>query len=331
MLTVVIPTYNRSKFLSEALESVLCQTYKDINILICDNCSTDNTLDIVKSYSDDRIFYHRHPTNIGMQRNWRFALTQPKTRYVALLEDDNLWLPEHLEKAMRTLESVSDAIFYSCTTLSFGDIEGRLHYPYWCHGLKESACFKPNERYARWLRGTPMAASSVVIKRTALDSIFWGGPDWPWCMDYLYWGQLALRGLYCFNPTVQVKYRCHSKQLSAEFNGTTRATAEYRYTVLTLANMAVEMGVMTARDLLEEANQWPAGLLSNLVVTLSDPAAHPELRQVAKALFGLRKDLKSAEASRHCQLAGKIGRWYLQYSSRLDRWLAGWHPKIESS
>lgn len=69
-VTIAIPTYNRASLLKEAIQSVLNQTYKDFELLICDNTSTDNTEGVVSTFSDPRIKYHKNKNNIGMMNNW---------------------------------------------------------------------------------------------------------------------------------------------------------------------------------------------------------------------------------------------------------------------
>lgn len=327
-VTVVVPTYNRaSSFLPEALQSALNQIYQNFQIIIFDNCSKDDTKGVVHSFRDNRIEYYRHSQNIGMQRNWRFALTYPQTEYVALLEDDNIWMPNHLELAMESLNSHTNAVFFASAAEYFGGIEGFVHRPYWCASLENVAYLQPQDGFACWLRGTPVAASTMVIKRSSLKGIFWGGEDWPWSMDQLWWGQLAMRGDYCLHPEVQIKYRIHGARITTDFSGTQRGAAELRYTLRTLANMALERGLITGEALLKEALQWDIASLSNLVVALSDPSTSPILRKVAKTLFFLREeDLTNSSTSRHLKIAGRIGAWYLRYADSLSRQIAGWHP-----
>ena len=67
-VTVCLPTYNRAHYLREAIESVLSQTFQDFELLICDNASTDETSEVVKSFRDARIRYVRHSRNINRVR-----------------------------------------------------------------------------------------------------------------------------------------------------------------------------------------------------------------------------------------------------------------------
>lgn len=74
-ITIAIPTYNRAKLLTEAIESVLVQTYEDFELLISDNASTDETKNVVVSFKNPRIRYHRNKKNIGMMNNWNKCVT----------------------------------------------------------------------------------------------------------------------------------------------------------------------------------------------------------------------------------------------------------------
>lgn len=89
-VTIAIPTYNRGdKYLKESLDSSLGQTYSNIEILISDNCSTDNTPEVIGSYKDSRIRYFRQKRNLGQRGNMNFLLQQAKGDYFLMLHDDD--------------------------------------------------------------------------------------------------------------------------------------------------------------------------------------------------------------------------------------------------
>lgn len=91
LVTIGIPTYNRANdFLCQALESAMVQTYKNIEIIVSDNCSNDDTEQVVKQFKDPRIQYIRHSENIGGNANFNFCLAQAKGDYFLLLHDDDL-------------------------------------------------------------------------------------------------------------------------------------------------------------------------------------------------------------------------------------------------
>lgn len=102
LVTIGIPTYNRADgFLRHALESVMAQTYKNIEIIVSDNCSQDNTEGVVKNYDDPRIKYIQHKTNIGPLGNSNFCLNQAKGEYFLQLHDDDAIDPDFIETCMK--------------------------------------------------------------------------------------------------------------------------------------------------------------------------------------------------------------------------------------
>ena len=89
-VTVSIPTYNRARFIGKAVDSVLAQTYKDIEILIIDNASTDDTQKIISSFDDNRIKYVKNEENIGIIGNWNKCIGLAQGQYLMILGDDDV-------------------------------------------------------------------------------------------------------------------------------------------------------------------------------------------------------------------------------------------------
>jgi len=103
-ISVIIPTYNRAEFLRNSVSSVLEQTFKDFELIISDDASTDDTKQYVKSIFDPRVMYIYNKTNMGVAAARNNALTISKGKYIAFLDDDDQWLPEKLEKQLRIIE-----------------------------------------------------------------------------------------------------------------------------------------------------------------------------------------------------------------------------------
>ena len=107
-VSICIPTYNYGRFLPEAVQSVLRQNYADFEILVIDNCSTDNTRDVMEQYcrSDSRIRYILNPENVGMVRNWNYCIREARGAYIKFLfSDDLLITPDALAKMVAVLDS----------------------------------------------------------------------------------------------------------------------------------------------------------------------------------------------------------------------------------
>ncbi len=104
LVTIAIPTYNRAEgYLRQSLESVLAQTYQDIEVIVSDNCSPDNTERLAAEYCrrDKRLTYFRQRQNIGPNSNFNFCLAKARGRYFLLLPDDDLIDPDFVETCVR--------------------------------------------------------------------------------------------------------------------------------------------------------------------------------------------------------------------------------------
>ncbi|RME59922.1 glycosyltransferase [Candidatus Parcubacteria bacterium] len=111
-VSVVITSYNQKQYLVEALESVMAQSVRPLEILVADDCSSDGSPDLIQTYAK------RHPgwikpvlqqQNVGISENRNTALRQSVGDYVAVLDGDDRYLPDNLEKQLRALEASSDA------------------------------------------------------------------------------------------------------------------------------------------------------------------------------------------------------------------------------
>jgi len=105
-VTIGIPTYNRADdYLKQTLTSALNQTYENMEVIVSDNRSTDNTEAVVNSFNDSRIRYFRQPENIGANNNFNFCLKQAKGEYFLLLLDDDLIDCDFIETCMKAVNN----------------------------------------------------------------------------------------------------------------------------------------------------------------------------------------------------------------------------------
>jgi glycosyltransferase involved in cell wall biosynthesis len=331
IVTVGIPTYNRSAYLREAMESVLGQSFRDFNLLISDNGSTDGTEDLVNEFAsaDQRVIYHRFPRNCGLAQNWRHVIMSPETEFVAFLPDDDLWLPHHLSNAIEALQSVPNAVLFGCTAKFFGKDPGHdSHQPYWINGGKSRHVMDTAKRFSPWLNQTPMAATSVVFRRSARDQIIWYNDDKLGAIDWLIWGQMAMCGATIFEPQVGVKLRWHEGNQSHSILKGKMAITKTRYVVRRLATLALNKGALTTDDLIDEVvGSWDINSAANLVVALTAFDTHPALRKAGLEIFYKRPELgRSLESTRHCRMARRAGVWYLGMADVVDRVLGRWWP-----
>jgi glycosyltransferase involved in cell wall biosynthesis len=99
----VMPTFNRAYIISEAIQSIIDQTYSNWELFVCDDGSTDNTQAVIEQFADPRIEYlPLEKSNGAVARNAGLKLSQG--RYIAYLDSDNIWHPQHLQICIQTLE-----------------------------------------------------------------------------------------------------------------------------------------------------------------------------------------------------------------------------------
>ncbi len=115
-VAIGIPTFNRAYLLKEAIVSVLSQSYQNIEIIISDNNSTDNTEEVVKELQDRSgnviIQYHKHDTAIPVVENWLSTLEKADSVYFGWLQDDDIIAPDFVKTAVDSLETVDEATVY---------------------------------------------------------------------------------------------------------------------------------------------------------------------------------------------------------------------------
>jgi glycosyltransferase involved in cell wall biosynthesis len=126
--TVVIPTYNRADVLQRAMDSVLGQTVRDLELVVVDDGSTDDTQGVVESYDDDRVRYVAHETNRGANVARNTGIEAAAGQYVAFLDSDDEWHPRKLEAQLERLHSPGSewAGAYCDTTTQAEGASGRF-------------------------------------------------------------------------------------------------------------------------------------------------------------------------------------------------------------
>ncbi|MBR1796753.1 MAG: glycosyltransferase family 2 protein [Clostridiales bacterium] len=118
-LEVYILTYNRADYLRESIGSVLASSFKDFTLTVVDNCSTDNTKEVVEGFDDSRLSYVRHPENIGGINNINSAIRMATADYIVLFHDDDKMKPDMLKEEYEFLERHPEAGCVSCLTSNF--------------------------------------------------------------------------------------------------------------------------------------------------------------------------------------------------------------------
>ena len=112
--SVVIPLYNKANFIAKAIESVCTQTFEDFELVIINDCSTDNSLVIAKEFSDPRIRIVEHEQNKGLSASRNTGIRNTSAQYIAFLDADDIWKPAFLERIDFLIKEYSQASLFAC-------------------------------------------------------------------------------------------------------------------------------------------------------------------------------------------------------------------------
>ncbi len=124
LVSVVVPTYNAASTIRETMDSVLNQTYTDLELIVVDDGSTDDTARVVQEFRDERIVYvYQRNQERSVARN--NGISRAKGKYVAFVDADDLWLPSKLEQQLAVLEAHPDLGLVYCDVFHFDDFTGK--------------------------------------------------------------------------------------------------------------------------------------------------------------------------------------------------------------
>lgn len=113
LVSIIMPSYNTAKYILESIHSVQAQTYKNWELIIVDDCSTDDTDAVVSSVVDNRIKYLKNVNNLGAALSRNRALKEAKGRWIAFLDSDDLWMQDKLEKQINFMRNSGYSFSYT--------------------------------------------------------------------------------------------------------------------------------------------------------------------------------------------------------------------------
>jgi glycosyltransferase involved in cell wall biosynthesis len=208
-VSVIIPSYNSAPFLDETIQSVVDQTFKDFELIIVDDCSTDDTDAVVKKYLiDSRISYYKNTTNMGLAGNWNKALKYAKGDYIKLLCSDDKFHPQLLEKFVLIMDQYPTVSLVSSYREEFGLAKVRNEPPY-THLQKGQKIITESLKQRNWI-GEP---TCVMFRKKNLKFGDFN-PQYIYYIDWDMWlRQLTIGDCYII-PEILSYFRVHEKQVS---------------------------------------------------------------------------------------------------------------------
>ncbi|MFV8226695.1 glycosyltransferase family 2 protein [Christiangramia aquimixticola] len=203
LISVIIPVYNRAEFIGEAIQSILSQTYKNFELIIVDDASTDNTLEVIKQFKDKRIRLLRNRDNYGVSVSRNKGISNAKGSFIAFMDSDDISLPTRLEKQI--MKFLLDEDLMVCGT--------------WLQMMNSEKLIRHaeyhNEISTRLLIHCSLSIGSVMMKSTILKE-FKLNPNLKYGEDYELWSRICWKGKMFNIQEPLLIYRIHKNQLSGE-------------------------------------------------------------------------------------------------------------------
>ena len=212
LVDIVIPSYNRKAFLKRAILSVQNQTFKNWNLWVVDDGSTDETANMVCTFfaGDPRVKIISLKSNQGVSRARNTGTRQGKGEWVAFLDSDDEWTPEKLEKQMKFAINNPNFPLIHCNEIWIKD--GKILHQKKHHKKQGGRIFLSSVRLCC------ISPSSVVLKRSLLREVGGFREDFPVCEDYEMWLRVTSRYSVGFvQSALVVKYGGHADQLSRRY------------------------------------------------------------------------------------------------------------------
>jgi glycosyltransferase involved in cell wall biosynthesis len=213
LVSVIIPTFNRSHLLGETLDSVLAQSFKDFEIIVVDDASTDETQSLLKKYSSLKSIVLEVNQGVSFARNSGIELA--KGRYICFLDSDDVWEPKKLEIQIQWMEEHIEFVASQTEEI-------------W---IRNGVRINPREKHKKYsgdifLQSLPLcivSPSSVMIRTKILKETGGFDPKLQACEDYDLWVRMSSKFSFgCINQKLLIKYGGHQDQLSRKYWGMDR-------------------------------------------------------------------------------------------------------------
>ncbi len=211
-ISVIMSVYNGARHLREAVESILTQTFTDFEFLIVDDCSSDNSPQILKEYAlkDSRVRVITNEFNLGLTKNLNKLIRESKGEYLARFDCDDISLPKRFEEQVAFLDKNKNFGMCSVWAEIIDDKGGHLRelkYPTTNKELKKAL-----------IRYNPFFHPGLMIRKSVFEDVGLYNEDWRFAQDYELYFRIAKKYEIANVPSVLLKYRQTTGSITSSKN-----------------------------------------------------------------------------------------------------------------
>jgi len=216
LVTTIVLSYNQSRFVLETLESVRAQTYKNTQLIIVDDCSSDNSVEIIERWLEHNgapCAFIRHNQNQGICKSLNDALAVAKGKYISMTASDDLWMPEKLSQQVDIMESQPSqtGMLYS-DAFQIGE-HGESLPGMFIEAHRKLAAMPQGRVLNTLLEQNFIPAMTTLVRRSCYERLGFFDENLLW-EDWDMWLRIARHYSFVYSPIPSAKYRRHSQSFT---------------------------------------------------------------------------------------------------------------------
>lgn len=237
LISVVIPTYNREKIIKKCITSVLNQSYSNIEVIVVDDCSEDNTIEIIKTIKDDRIKVYKLDRNSGACAARNFGINKSKGKYIAFQDSDDIWLENKLEQQYKyLLDKKVDMVF--CGMNRYNDKDSKKQF-FPSFGFDEDKNHLYQELYENRVSTQCILIKKEVAEKIKFDESIKRYQDWDYAI------RISMKYKMCFLNEPLVESEIQENSISKNVSRKNALTVIYnKYKNLIELNRVIDARFM---------------------------------------------------------------------------------------
>ena len=217
LVSICVPTLNRASFLCECIQSILKQSYSNFQIIISDNASTDNTEEIVSSFSDDRISYFKNDKTIDLASNINRAIEHAKGEYITVFHDDDIMYPDNIKEKVEVLNNNS-SVGMAHSDIKRINENSKVIGKHWAKAHNTDFHIKGKDFFELLLTdNNPVCAPSVMFRRRLLDKTGPFNQTLNYSCDWNLWMKIACNADIAYVNKPLIYYRCHEDMVTNKY------------------------------------------------------------------------------------------------------------------
>ena len=224
-VSVIVPSFNYEEFLPQALDSIISQTYKNWEIIVVDDNSTDSSIDIInnyiKRYPDKIKLIVKKAEEKGLGFSYKIGVKASSGEYIAFLEADDIWLEDNLEKRMKIFDNYKEVVCVFGNAKIFGEEravknrEKNVIFHFRDINIPKQSPFYFGDQIKKKI---PVRTfSATVVKKDALRDIKFSNDFFTW-FDWWFHAQLSSKGKYFYIPEKNTLWRVHGDNYTSKFS-----------------------------------------------------------------------------------------------------------------